>query len=191
MHLTLIRIYGNSGTNGYLIHDKKVVSKTIELPWRNNRRSESCIPEGLYTLRDRYSPHFGRHLEIMDVPGRDLILFHPANDASRQLRGCIAPVTELVGPGLGNHSRQAMQRLMNLVLPVIDRNHAIHRVALPDPEDHRGSCNHAIHRVARIRAIHRAACPNANLRQTDPGAIHRPVSPDEGPRVELTLKIQT
>lgn len=141
MHLTLIRIYGNSGTNGYLIHDKKVVSKTIELPWRNNRRSESCIPEGLYNLRDRYSPHFGRHLEIMDVPGRDLILFHPANDARHELRGCIAPVTELVGPGLGIQSRMAMQKLMNLVLPFIDRTHACH----PDEgQDHPVAPRHPI-----------------------------------------------
>ena len=122
MHLTLIRIYGNAGTNGYLICDKKVIAKTIELPWKRNLRSESCIPEGVYNLRERYSPHFGRHLEVMNVPGRDLILFHPANDARRELRGCIAPVTELVGPGMGINSRMAMRKLMDLVIPILDNS---------------------------------------------------------------------
>jgi|SRR5690554_4264991 hypothetical protein len=125
MHLTLIRIYGNVGTNGYLICNKKVIAKTIELPWKQNRRSESCIPEGVYTLRERYSPQFGRHLEVVNVPNRDLILFHPANDARRELRGCIAPVTELVGPGLGINSRPAMRKLMDLIIPILDNNECL------------------------------------------------------------------
>jgi len=120
MQLTLIRIYGHSGTNGYLIADKKVIAKTIELPWRQNQRSVSCIPEGTYSLGKRQSPRFGLHLEILNGPNRELILFHPANDALRDLRGCIAPVTELVGPGMGTKSRLAMQKLMDLVLPILD-----------------------------------------------------------------------
>jgi hypothetical protein len=120
MQLTLIRIYGHSGTNGYLIADKKVIAKTIELPWKQNQRCISCIPEGTYRLRKRRSPRFGLHLEVLDVPGRKYILFHPANDALRELRGCIAPVTELVGPGIGSKSRQAMQKLMDLVTPILD-----------------------------------------------------------------------
>ncbi len=100
--------------------NKKVIAKTIELPWKQNRRSESCIPEGVYSFRERYSPHFGRHIEVVNVPNRDLILFHPANDARRELRGCIAPVTELVGPGMGINSRMAMQKLMDLVIPILD-----------------------------------------------------------------------
>jgi len=120
MHLKLIRIYGYRATNGYLIADKKVVAKTIELPWKQNRQSVSCIPEGTYTLRKRISPRFGLHLEILNVPKRNYILFHPANDALRELRGCIAPVTELIGTGLGTHSRLAMRKLMDVVLPVLD-----------------------------------------------------------------------
>ncbi len=121
MHLRLIRIYGSTGTNGYLVANHKVICKTIELPWNGNQRSVSCIPEGKYTLRERYSPRFGRHLEILNVPGRDLILIHPANDARKELRGCIAPVSELIGPGMGVKSRAATLQLLDLVLPVLEQ----------------------------------------------------------------------
>lgn len=125
MHLRLIRIYGRTGTNGYLVANHKVICKTIELPWKGNKRSESCIPEGKYTLRERYSPRFGRHLEILNVPGRDLILIHPANDARKELRGCIAPVSELTGPGMGIHSRAATLRLLDLVIPVLEQDRLV------------------------------------------------------------------
>lgn len=119
MKLTLIRLYGNLGTNGFLIANKQLICKTIELPWRNNQPSVSCIPEGKYVLRLRDSERFGRHLEIIDVPKRSLILFHPANDALRELRGCIAPVTELVGQGMGTESRLAFRKLMDRLTPVL------------------------------------------------------------------------
>lgn len=121
MRIRLIRIYGNQGTNGYLIANKKLICKTIELPWRNNQRSISCIPEGIYTLAVRHSQRFGRHLLIRDVPNRSLILFHPANDAMRELRGCIAPVSELIGQGMGTKSRAAMRKLLDCVLPVLSK----------------------------------------------------------------------
>jgi hypothetical protein len=35
-------------------------------------------------------------LEVIDVKNRKLILFHPANNALKELNGCIAPVTKLV-----------------------------------------------------------------------------------------------
>jgi len=125
MKLILIRLYGNMGTNGYLLHDKRVLCKTIELPWRNNQPSISCIPEGSYNLRQRFSKRFGRHLEILNVPNRSLILFHPANNALRELRGCIAPVTELVGQGLGNYSRKAFRKLMDRVNPILEQGELI------------------------------------------------------------------
>ncbi len=125
MHLRLIRIYGSTGTNGYLVANHKVICKTIELPWKGNQRSVSCIPEGKYTLRERYSKRFGRHLEILNVPDRDLILIHPANDARKELRGCIAPVSELIGPGMGIKSRAATLRLLDLVTPVLERGDTV------------------------------------------------------------------
>jgi hypothetical protein len=120
MELKLIRIYGQMGTNGYLIHEREVVCKTIELPWRQNKPSVSCIPEGEYIIRKRKSARFGPHLEVKDVPNRRYILFHPAKVAWKELRGCIAPVTELTGDGMGIRSRVAMLKLMDLVTPILD-----------------------------------------------------------------------
>jgi hypothetical protein len=64
--------------------------KTLELPWRDNKRSISCIPPGVYTVVRRDSAKFKDHFHIKDVPGRDFILIHPANYVT-ELRGCIAP----------------------------------------------------------------------------------------------------
>ena len=52
---------------------------------------------------------------VLDVPGRDGILFHPANDALKDLQGCIAPVSALTGAGFGSDSRKACEILNNHV----------------------------------------------------------------------------
>ena len=96
MELELFRTYDPEGTNGEL---KLVVCNTIELPWLQNQRNISCIPEERYELRKRFIKKFGLHLLVVDVPDRSWILIHPANDAKTQLKGCIAPVTQLTGPG--------------------------------------------------------------------------------------------
>jgi hypothetical protein len=114
MKFNLIRIYGNQGTNGYLIAEGRLVAKTIELPWRMNQPNVSCIPEGQYILKGRYSPRFGHCVEVVNVPNRSHILFHPANNALRELRGCIAPVSELTGQGTGLRSRAATQRFLEV-----------------------------------------------------------------------------
>ncbi len=62
---------------------------TLELPWRDNQRRISAIPEGRYPVVPRQSAKYGHHLHILDVPGRDLILIHQANYVT-QLEGCIA-----------------------------------------------------------------------------------------------------
>jgi hypothetical protein len=51
----------------------------------------------------------------MNVPGRDLILIHPANDAKMELLGCIAPVTLHTGIGKGSSSRKALDKLKAIV----------------------------------------------------------------------------
>lgn len=61
----------------------------------------------------------------MNVKNRDLILFHPANDALRELNGCIAPVTELTGEGRGIRSRIAFERLKNSVFPYLEKGFVI------------------------------------------------------------------
>src|SRR5882757_6858222 len=113
MELELTRNCFAGGTNGQLLYDGKRICYTIELPWKDNVPRVSCIPPGRYALAKRYSPKFGRHLQLVNVPGRQWILIHPANDALLELEGCIAPVTELTGEGKGSQSRMAFLRLTN------------------------------------------------------------------------------
>ena len=120
MELELIRRYFPNGSNGSLFCGDTFICHTIELPWKDNERSTSCIPEGRYQLVSRYSPRFKWHLLVKNVPGRSVILIHPANDAMKELKGCIAPVCELTGEGRGNASQRAMQHLMELVNKAIE-----------------------------------------------------------------------
>jgi hypothetical protein len=109
MELWLYRQYHANGTNGELWLADHRLCFTIELPWHFNHPNVSCVPEGRYLLKQRYSPKFHAHLHLTDVPGRSLILMHPANDALMELRGCIAPVSRLTGEGTGDASRAALQ----------------------------------------------------------------------------------
>ncbi len=115
MELRIERSYHPSGTNGSLFINGRLICYTIELPWLDNLSRVSCIPEGTYHLVKRYSPKFHWHLHLTDVPGRELILIHPANHALRELKGCIAPVSSLTGPGMGLQSRLALEKLMGCV----------------------------------------------------------------------------
>lgn len=125
MVLLLSRTYFPDGTNGILECEGKLICKTIELPWKNNETKVSCIPEGKYFIRKRYSKKFQWHVEVLGVKNRSLMLFHPANNALRELKGCIAPVTKLSGPGLGLMSRKAFSKLKNLVNPILDKNESV------------------------------------------------------------------
>ena len=122
MDILLQRTYYEAGTNSALFCNGQFLGFAIELPWKSNQRNISCIPEGIYTLKARYSAKFGHHLHILNVNGRRLILLHPANDAQRDLRGCIAPVTQLTGLGKGIHSKVCLQKLVSLCYQAFDRN---------------------------------------------------------------------
>ena len=61
----------------------------------------------------------------MNVPGRDLILIHPANDAKKELLGCIAPVTKHTGIGKGSNSRKTLEKLKMIVYAAFDRNEEV------------------------------------------------------------------
>ncbi|WHF51455.1 DUF5675 family protein [Chryseobacterium gotjawalense] len=125
MELQVIRTCYPQGTNGVLLFNGMELCKTVELPWKNNQPRVSCIPPGNYRLRKRCSPKFKSHFEVMDVPDRKYILFHAANDAGRELRGCIAPVTEHTGEGKGSASRAALQRMKDRLYPLMDNGHEI------------------------------------------------------------------
>ncbi|MEC4004919.1 DUF5675 family protein [Flavobacterium sp. SUN052] len=125
MILFLTRTYFPEGTNGKLECEGKKICNTIELPWNNNETKVSCIPEGKYFIKKRYSNKFKWHLEVVKVENRSSILFHPANNALLELNGCIAPVTKLSGPGLGLMSRKAFTKLKNLVYKALDNKESV------------------------------------------------------------------
>jgi hypothetical protein len=94
---------------------------TLEPAWRANRRGESCVPTGDYTLSprepSRRAPY--PHLILGGVPNRDLILIHRGNFPD-DTAGCI-----LVGLSFGSadgdgipdvlSSTSAMNVLMQMV----------------------------------------------------------------------------
>jgi len=125
MELLLVRAYFPSGTNGDLFVDGVFCSHTIELPWKDNHRGISCIPEGRYPVRKRFSLKRQWHLEVSQVPGRSLILIHAANDALHELQGCIAPVTAFTMPGCGTFSRKALLHLNELVFAALSRKEQV------------------------------------------------------------------
>jgi len=125
MVLVLTRTYFPEGTQGVLEWNGTIVCYTIELPWLGNQKRISCIPEGEYIIQKRFSSKFKWHLHLMNVPGRDLILIHPANDAKKELLGCIAPVTKHTGIGKGSNSRKPLEKLKTLVYTVFNRNEEV------------------------------------------------------------------
>jgi len=70
------------------------------------------VPEGVYPVAIIQHPKFGECLQINGVKGRSGILVHVANDAQKELRGCIAPVFSLTGNGKGQHSRLALNYII-------------------------------------------------------------------------------
>lgn len=88
---------------------------TLELPWLENRRHVSCIPQGRYEVKRGNFQGKYPNWELQDVPGRSHIEIHRGNVPS-DLRGCIA-----VGKSLGAltnrwavlQSKDAMDRLMS------------------------------------------------------------------------------
>ena len=121
MEILLKRTCHFSGTNGEILYNGNHLCCSIELPWKNNQSEISCIPEGSYRLTKRFSEHLGWHFLVMNVPDRDLILIHAANDAEKELKGCIAPVTVLTGEGRGDSSKAMLTKLKMLLYPVLNK----------------------------------------------------------------------
>lgn len=92
---------------------------TLELADRQNKRSISCIPAGVYIVKKRKSLRFGNHFHVLNVPYREFILIHVGN-TYKNTDGCI-----LVGSGLANidtddttdviNSIQTMKKLLELL----------------------------------------------------------------------------
>ena len=88
--LTLNReIESNRGVLGVLrTADGEQVCKTLELPWKKNKRNVSCIPWGTYRVTDYTSSKYSSAFVVLNVPGRSGILIHAGNFIS-DIEGCI------------------------------------------------------------------------------------------------------
>ncbi len=112
MVIELQRLYRDGWTDGLIFINGILLCRSIELRWVNNERNVSCVTEGVYPVAIIQHPKFGECLQINGVKGRSGILVHVANDAQKELRGCIAPVFSLSGNGKGQHSRLALNYII-------------------------------------------------------------------------------
>lgn len=114
----LERVYLPDRTLGSIIGPQGgIIAKTLELPWLDNQRSVSCIPEGKYkvlkmppipgdnpnTPVDESGGRHPRpywHFRLPSVPGRSGILIHRGTNPAHS-QGCI-----LVGSRFGNYNTE-------------------------------------------------------------------------------------
>jgi len=102
------------GTHGVLLLAQRPLCLTLELPWRDNERSLSCIPVGVYDCVKYDGSRFRDVFYVRDVPGRSGILIHAGNSLD-DTSGCILVGQIFTPTGLLN-SRLAMASL-NAILP--------------------------------------------------------------------------
>lgn len=85
------RVYLPTETLGSMYYsDGTLICKTMELPWKDNKRGISCIPEGTYKVI-KQPPKADRnywYLRFVNVPGRSGILIHRITYV-KDLKGCI------------------------------------------------------------------------------------------------------
>jgi hypothetical protein len=123
------RVYLPTETLGSLYYKESMLCKTMELPWKNNQRSISCIPEGDYIVTKeppisandpsgrKERPYW--HFRIHNVPGRSGVLIHKISYVSGLL-GCIGVGKEfkdLNNDGVPDiiRSGEALQELVNIL----------------------------------------------------------------------------
>ena len=115
INLLILRdTFTDNSTIGELFLNGERMCDTLELPWKDNQRSISCIPEGEYKVRLRLARESATrdylHLLVQDVPDRDWILFHRGNSA-KDTSGCI-----LVGLGSQQDFVQNSTLAMDLLM---------------------------------------------------------------------------
>lgn len=94
---------------------------TLELPWRNNEKSISCIPVGKYKAKRVNSPRFGKTFKILNVPNRSEILIHPGNEV-KDTQGCILVGNRILDFDFISGSRDSFRSLMELLIDVNEFN---------------------------------------------------------------------
>ena len=106
-NLLLIRdTFTDKSVIGKLYCNAEFIAHTLELAWRDNEKSVSCIPDGEYKCRVRLARESATrdyvHLLVEDVPDRSYILFHRGNYPSDS-RGCILT---------GTHRAQSSDKIL-------------------------------------------------------------------------------
>jgi len=108
------RSYGTFGT--LVLPENRRCYSTLELPWKGNKKDESCVPSGDYEIEYTWSPHHKNYsYEVLDVPGRSGIRFDIANYVS-QLLGCIA-----VGMTINNNGIERSIEDSRIAIKAVER----------------------------------------------------------------------
>lgn len=107
------RVYLPDRTLSTWYDGEQPLAKILELPWRDNQRSISCIPEGIWVCRKMppipiddptteedesggRKPRDYWHFRYDKIPGRSGILVHPGVDVEHTL-GCQLPGSRFIG----------------------------------------------------------------------------------------------
>jgi len=120
-NLLLIRdTFTDKSVIGKLYCNAEFIAHTLELAWRDNEKSVSCVPSGEYKCRVRLARESATrdyvHLLVEDVPNRSYILFHRGNYPSDS-RGCILTGTHRAqSPDKILESKVAHAYLMDYIL---------------------------------------------------------------------------
>ena len=119
IELLLIRdTFSENSILGELFVNGERMCDTLELPWKDNQKSISCIPAGKYPVRLRPARQSATrdylHLLVQDVKDRSYILFHRGNTA-KDTRGCILVGQSRQQDFVGN-STLAMDLLMKHII---------------------------------------------------------------------------
>ena len=119
VNLLIIRdTFTDKSTIGKLYVNGEIFCDTLELPYRDNQRSISCIPDGQYKVRLRLPRESATrdylHLMVLDVPNRSYILFHRGNKPEHT-RGCVLVGQSRQQDFVGN-STLAMDLLMKEII---------------------------------------------------------------------------
>tara|TARA_R100000808_G_scaffold1425_1_gene6471 strand:- start:258 stop:749 length:492 start_codon:yes stop_codon:yes gene_type:complete len=118
INLLILRdTFTDESTIGELFLNGERFCDTLELPYRDNQTSISCIPIGQYKARLRLPRESATreyiHLLVEDVKDRSHILFHRGNTA-KDTRGCI-----LVGQGTQHNIVHNSSLAMDLLIKEI------------------------------------------------------------------------
>ena len=128
MHIRIERKYfSEHSTIGELLIDGEFFCHTLEPKWTEQDVKPRAIPEGTYSLTNRFSPKHGHSVpHVEKVPGFEEIEIHPGNYPKDTLGCCL--VGKSYRPGLPDFirdSREAFAGLMEQLLPVWDRKEPI------------------------------------------------------------------